>query len=114
MPLLKIQSNQAISEDQSSELLKIASNLVATELGKPESYVMVSIEPPRLMLFAGTDEPVAFLELKSIGLQESQTKQLSGALCQLMNDKLGVASDRVYIEFADAPRKMWGWNGGTF
>jgi len=31
-----------------------------------------------------------------------------------MNSELGLPADRVYIEFADAPRSMWGWNGGTF
>ena len=28
--------------------------------------------------------------------------------------RTGIAGDRIYIEFADAPRRMWGWNGGTF
>ena len=26
----------------------------------------------------------------------------------------GVLVRQEHIEFADAPRKMWGWNGGTF
>ena len=25
-----------------------------------------------------------------------------------------IDADRIYIEFADAERPMWGWNGGTF
>lgn len=112
MPVLNIQTNQAISDEQS--LLAEASKLVARELGKPESYVMVILQPPVPMLFAGTDEPLAYLELKSIGLQESQTAGLSAALCQLLNDKLAIPPQRIYIEFADAPRKMFGWNSGTF
>ncbi|MEE8343261.1 MAG: phenylpyruvate tautomerase MIF-related protein [Gammaproteobacteria bacterium] len=39
---------------------------------------------------------------------------MSQALCGLMQQELGVAQDRVYVEFSDVPRKMWGWNGGTF
>ncbi len=114
MPYLKIQSNQSIEPSEQATLLSEASTLVATELGKPEAYVMVNIEPTRPMLFAGTDEPTAYLELKSIGLAESQTKSLSAALCQLIQSTFNISPDRIYIEFSDAPRSMWGWNGSTF
>ena len=113
MPYLKIQTNQAVTPDQAQALISKASNLVASELGKPESYVMVAFPPPVPMLFAGTDEPTAYLELKSIGLPESKTANLSKALCNLMAD-LNISPNRVYIEFADAPRAMWGWDGRTF
>ena len=88
--------------------------LTATELGKPERYVMVAIEPTTPMLFAGSSDPTCYLELKSIGLPEDKTADLSNALSLEIEKQLGVSKDRVYIEFADAPRKMWGWNGGTF
>ena len=114
MPLLKIQTNQTLDEQQQSELLSEASHLVAHELGKPESYVMVAIEPPIPMSFAGNTDPTAYLELKSIGLPESKTKNLSNALCNLMENKTRIDKERIYIEFADAARAMWGWNGGTF
>ncbi|MGD8782855.1 MAG: phenylpyruvate tautomerase MIF-related protein [Thioalkalispiraceae bacterium] len=114
MPYLKIQSNQALETNAANSFIEKASALVAEKLGKPERYVMVAIDPPVPMLFAGTDDPAVFMELKSIGLSESQTPELSGALCELAHDTLGVNQDRVYIEFADAPRKMWGWNGATF
>jgi phenylpyruvate tautomerase len=32
----------------------------------------------------------------------------------MLADATGIDPDRVYIEFTDAPRKMWGWNSGTF
>ena len=114
MPYLKIQTNRDVDEALSAELISNASKLVAEKLGKPERYVMVAMPPKVPMVFAGSDEPTVFMELKSIGLSESQTGELSSALCQLMADDLGIAADRVYIEFADAPRKMWGWNSSTF
>lgn len=113
MPYLKIQTNQTIAPDQAETLLSEASKLVAKELGKPESYVMVALAPPVPMLFAGSNEPTAYLELKSIGLPESRTADLSKALCQLMAN-WSIDPNRVYIEFADAPRTMWGWDGRTF
>ncbi|MGD8925277.1 MAG: phenylpyruvate tautomerase MIF-related protein [Thioalkalispiraceae bacterium] len=114
MPYLKVQSNQALNDSEGKNFIQKASGLVAEKLGKPERYVMVTMEPPVRMIFAGSDDPAIFMELKSIGLSETQTPELSSALCDLAKDTLGVSPDRVYIEFSDAPRKMWGWNGATF
>ena len=114
MPYLKIQTNQAIAAEQASQFIKSASQLVAEDLGKPERYVMVALEPPVPMIFAGSDAPAVFMELKSIGLPEAKTPKLSESLCKLVSSQLGVPADRVYIEFQDAPRKMWGWDSGTF
>ena len=114
MPYLKIQTNQTVTPDQAQALITKASELVANELGKPEKYVMVALSPPVPMVFAGTDAPTAYLELKSIGLPSSRTGDLSQALCGLIENDLAISKNRVYIEFADAPRAMWGWNGSTF
>jgi phenylpyruvate tautomerase len=75
---------------------------------------MVSVESNTAMQFAGTDEPLAYLELKSIGLPNALIAPASKALCDLITEETGVATNRIYIEFTDAPRHMWGWNGGTF
>jgi phenylpyruvate tautomerase PptA (4-oxalocrotonate tautomerase family) len=114
MPLLKIATNRPIDQNRVSELLKHASEAVTAILGKPERYVMISIEHNPHMLFAGSDEPLAYLELKSIGLPDDQTKQISHALCQLMEQQLAVSPQRVYIEFNAAERHQWGWNSSTF
>jgi phenylpyruvate tautomerase len=114
MPFLKIRTNQRLAEPVAKSLASKASARVAELLGKPESYVMVSVETGADMLFAGTDEPLAYLELKSIGLPQSITAPASRALCDLVAGETGVATNRIYIEFTDAPRHMWGWNGGTF
>ena len=114
MPFLRIQSNQALTDAEARSLAARASAVVAEQLGKPERYVMISVESNPAMQFAGTDAPLAYLELKSIGLPESLTADTSRALCDLLASAAGVDPDRVYIEFTDAPRKMWGWNNGTF
>ncbi|MES9945845.1 MAG: phenylpyruvate tautomerase MIF-related protein [Candidatus Thiodiazotropha sp.] len=114
MPLLKITTNQPLDQDQADALLKHASETVAAVLGKPEKYVMISIHHNPHMLFAGTSEVLAYLELKSIGLPDDQTRQISQALCQLMQQQLAVPAARVYIEFSAAERHQWGWNSSTF
>lgn len=114
MPMLKIQTNTPVAEENRKALASLASATVAELLGKPERYVMVSIEENPSMLFGGSDAPLAYLELKSIGLPDSQTSKFSARLANLLEEQLGLPADRVYIEFADAARNMWGWNGGTF
>jgi phenylpyruvate tautomerase len=114
MPLLSIETNQTADDSTIAHLIRTASRLVAEHLGKPERYVMVRFNRNRDMLFAGEGAALAYLELKSIGLSDSETGELSALLCHLMEEKLKIPRDRVYIEFASAPRKLWGWNGGTF
>ncbi|HHH38885.1 MAG TPA: hypothetical protein ENK50_04845 [Sedimenticola sp.] len=114
MPLLKIMTNLEIPPERRQPLLETASARVAEMLGKPESYVMVALEPGRPMRFAGSDAPLAYLELKSIGLPREGTRDLSAKLCGLISGELGIPANRIYIEFSNAERDMWGWNGATF
>jgi len=111
MPYLKIQTNLPLTKSAERAILREASALVAEQLGKPESFVMIAVQPDTPMLFAGSDEPVAFLELKSVGLPGRKTKSLSASLCHLIEEHLGIAKDRVYVKFIDVNRGMWGWKG---
>jgi phenylpyruvate tautomerase len=114
MPLLKIQTNAKLSSDQRDAFLNTVSRVVAEELEKPESYMMVILETERPILFAGTSEPAAFMDLKAIGLPANKTAQLSASLCELAQACISVPAGRVYINFADVPPNLWGWNGETF
>jgi len=114
MPYLKIQTNLPLTKAAQRAILKHASLLVSSELEKPEEYVMVALQPDTPMFFSGNDEPVAFLELKSIGLPVRRTKTLCRALCGMIEQHLGIASDRVYVKFIDVAHSMWGWKGDTF
>jgi phenylpyruvate tautomerase len=114
MPLLKITTNQEIPAEQQTVLLKTASENIANMLGKPERYVMVVVETNPAMCFAGETTPLAYLELKSIGLPADRTSEFSNFLCELMAAQLQIPADRIYIEFSDAERHLWGWNAATF
>ncbi|MEA3277802.1 MAG: phenylpyruvate tautomerase MIF-related protein [Pseudomonadota bacterium] len=114
MPTLKIQTNVQIAPERRKVVLEAASSTVAEQLAKPESYVMVVLETNQDMLFAADDAPLAYLELKSLGLPEADTSGLSAALCSFMEHQFGVPPARIYIEFSSPPRHMFGWNGGTF
>lgn len=114
MPYLIIQTNLPLGKKAVRAIVKNASTLVAEQLEKPESFVMIALQPDTPMLFAGSDDPVAFLELKSVGLPARKTKDLSESLCQLIEGHLGIPRDRVYVKFIDVKGAMWGWKGDTF
>ena len=114
MPLLKIQTNVSVPDGRRDALLKKISQTIAQQLGKPEQYMMVSVEADRPMVFAGKNEAAAFMDLRAIGLPEGKTGQLAASLCELAKAELGVPMDRVYINFTDVPANLWGWNGETF
>jgi phenylpyruvate tautomerase PptA (4-oxalocrotonate tautomerase family) len=115
MPLMRIQTNQEVSTTEARrDFLAAASAKTAELLTKPEGYVMVSLETGRDLLFAGSDEPAALVELASLGLPQGHTKELSGAICTFLQNRLGVPAERIYIHFQDVERHMWGTNGTTF
>ena len=112
MPLLNIYTNIVVTD--SRDFAHKASAHVAELLGKPESYVMVRIADQQSLVFAGTDAPCAYLELKSLGLPEQQTAAFSSSLCDFLGTQLKIEAGRVYIEFTSPDRHMWGWNSTTF
>lgn len=114
MPTLIVQTNVETRPEDRKDTLKALSAAVAEALDKPESYVMIILQTNRDMLFGADDAPMAYLELKSLGLPGANTPALSEILCGLLDKHLGIAAHRVYIEFASPPRHLFGWNGGTF
>ena len=114
MPYLLINTNLKLDHEQERTLLSHCSSEIATMLGKPERYVMVSIESGISMLFGGDDSPCAYLELKSLGLPEERSADYSQALCGLISKALAIPKERIYIEFSNPARHLWGWDGATF
>ncbi|MFW2439559.1 MAG: phenylpyruvate tautomerase MIF-related protein [Arenicellales bacterium] len=114
MPLLTITTNISLDGESAQTLCSKASALVASLLGKPESYVMISLHHGTTMSFAGDSSACAMLELKSLGLPEQQTAEFSKSLCDFLNQQTGIKPERVYIQFSGPERHMWGWDGRTF
>ena len=114
MPLLSIETNQALGADVAQALLDDASHTLADLLGKPEHYVMLRLTHNPNMRFGGTAAPLAYLELKSLGLPEQRTAEFSAALAELLSRHTDIPPSRIYIEFAAPQRHLWGYDGATF
>lgn len=116
MPLINVYTSaNPPAPERRSALLRSLSSTLARELGKPESYVMTCLTPQTSMTFGGTDAPACYAEVKNIGaLAPEKTARLSGVLCTLLASELGVAKNRIYIEFACPEPHLFGFDGETF
>jgi phenylpyruvate tautomerase PptA (4-oxalocrotonate tautomerase family) len=114
MPYIKIETNKKLTSGDFSEKMKRVSEFISQLLDKPEKWVMVAITTNIAMLYAGIKHPTAFVELKSIGLEKDRCPEYSKAICDFLAVQFEIPAERVYIEFVDIDRKMFGWNSGTF
>mmetsp|Transcript_26994 Transcript_26994/g.55663 ORF Transcript_26994/g.55663 Transcript_26994/m.55663 type:complete len:196 (+) Transcript_26994:39-626(+) len=112
-PSLILTTNVDLGGDK-PEILKKLSALVASSLGKPESYVAISISDKVSMCFGGSVDPLALGCLYSIGSinVENNGKVQNGVTDAL--EPYGVQANRIYINFFDVPRPNVGWNRATF
>ncbi|BFZ18563.1 hypothetical protein BsWGS_21602 [Bradybaena similaris] len=114
MPTFSIATNlkrEQIPDDFISEVSK----LIASELGKPESYVLIQVNPDQLMSFGGSEEPCANISLSSIGVVgPDKNKKLAPKLSKFIEQNLGIKQNRFYINIFDTPRSDCVWNGSTF
>ena len=96
MPLLTISTNIPLDNQTAQALCNKASSHVAGLLGKPEGYVMVSLQSNISMCFAGDASPCASLQLKSLGLPAQQTTELSESLCDFIHQQAGIPTEPIY------------------
>ncbi len=114
MPLLKLETTVSLPEDKAKPLLGALSKAVSGATGKPEQYVMITVNH-LAMLMSGKAGDAAFVDVRGIGGLNGETnRKLSDQICKLLKDSLGISSDRVYLNFTDVEAGNWGWNGSTF
>jgi phenylpyruvate tautomerase len=114
MPLLKLETTVGLSEEKRKTLLTALSKIVAETIGKPEEYVMVTVNPAAILM-SGKPGEAAFVDIRSIGgLSSGVNAKLSHGICRLLEQSLGIPQNRVYLNFTDVEAGDWGWKGSTF
>ncbi|EZG70939.1 macrophage migration inhibitory factor [Gregarina niphandrodes] len=115
MPYCRIETNVA-ADKVTPQMAEELGKLVAKTTGKPLSYCAGAIVPGVPMSFGGdAATPCAQAVLMSIGcLGGDLNKRHSKAIADFTNKTLGVAPDRMYIQFVDAAGSNVGFNGNTF
>lgn len=114
MPLLKLETSVVLDDKKRKDLLANLSGIVADTLGKPEDYVMVTVNSSAILM-SGKSGDAAFVDVRSIGgLSANVNRQLSQKICRLLDQSLGVPPARIYLNFTDVAAGNWGWDGKTF
>lgn len=114
MPYLAITLSVEPFEATRDALLAEASKIVAQSLNKPEEFVQVACWSAG-MLFGGDGAPSAHVELAALGTLEATTNaRVTAQMCELLERRLEIPPERVFVRFREVDRADWGWNRGTF
>lgn len=114
MPMLALHTAKPVPADQQEVLIKALSRCVAQGIGKPETYVMVTLSDGPVCM-AGSVGDGAFVDVRSIGGLSGDTNgKLAAAICALLDETLSIPSQRVYLNFTNVDASAWGFDGRTF
>lgn len=114
MPFINSKVSVSMSEEQEKELKTRLGQAIALIPGKSESWLMTGFEDNYHLYFRGDNsQPMAFVEVKVLG-GENHTAfdALTGEICKIFGDVLGIAADHIYVKYEAV--KNWGWNGSNF
>ncbi len=114
MPFINSKISTSLSDVQEKEIKTRLGQAITAIPGKSESWLMVGFEPEYKLYFRGDDsQPMAMVEVSVYGNENpSAFSKLTGLICDIFKDVLGIAPDHVYVKY-DAVSN-WGWNGGNF
>ena len=109
MPYINVSTSAKIEDKK--KLLEEISILVSSLTNKSKRFVMAKLDDNSEMIFED-ESPCCFLEIKSIG--SLNPSEMAKPISNLVNEKIGIPIDKIYISFEDVPASMWAWNGRTF
>jgi len=116
MPNLSISTNVIFpSADTRNELMVELGKQIAEIMGKPAEYMMVTLKHADVTLGGNFRDPGAFCELFSIGAINSDTNvRVCAKICEVLQERLHIPGNRVYVVFSDIKGSNWGFNSTTF
>ena len=115
MPTFILHTNSTINDHQNETMRKDAVDILSQELSKSKKFIVTLIHDSVALEFGQSEAPCAYIEVKSVGtLSPEQTTAMSDRICNSLQRILSIPPDRIYIEFQESPRHLWGWNGKTF
>ena len=116
MPLANIYLPEGFETAQLDQVSRSISQILSTALKKSEDYIMTVFQETKYQSFANNHtDPSAYLEIKNVGeLTPDLTSVLAAKLTETLHSTLNIPPSRIYIEFQQSARHLWGWNGKTF
>ena len=113
MPYINTVTNVAIPKTTEKELAAEFGKNIGLIKGKTENWLMLNFTENSNMYFAGSDAPTAIVEIQIFGkASDAEYDDLTKATCKLINEKLGIPENRIYVKYEEFNR--WGWNNMNF
>ncbi len=113
MPFIDTRLTAEISSRQKEDIKTGLGKLIAT-LNKSEAFLMVEIEDTFDLWLGGKKlDNGAYVAVSLYGNAPKEAyDRLTGQICGLLSEKLGIPGDAVYVTYH--PVNDWGWNGSNF
>ena len=113
MPFIDSKITVSVSEEK-REAIKAKFGEAISVLGKGESFLMVGFDDEYDLYFAGNKvEKGAYVAISLYGKASPDAySRMSGEVCRILNEELGIPGDRVYVTYREV--SDWGWNGRNF
>lgn len=113
MPFINTNTNVKIT-DEKREILKTELGRAIQNLGKSESWLMLSFEDECEMYFKGdSSSPMAFVDISVFGHSTDEgCEAMTRDLCRIYSEVLGIAPDKLYVKYSGT--SQWGWNNMNF
>ncbi|MBQ8011852.1 MAG: hypothetical protein IJY06_03670 [Oscillospiraceae bacterium] len=113
MPFINIKTNTAVPAAKAETIKSAMGKAITAIPGKSEQWLMVAVEPEQMLWFQGSDAPAAMVEVSIFGsASPSACDQMTGQVCTILSNELGIAGNRIYVKYAETDK--WGWNGSNF
>ena len=113
MPFIDSKITVPVTPAQKEEIKAELGKMITT-LNKSETYLMVGIEDSYDLWLGGRKlDRGAYVAVSLYGSAAPEAyDRLTGQICRLLSDKLGIPGDAVYVTYH--PVSDWGWNGQNF
>ncbi|XP_037542770.1 D-dopachrome decarboxylase [Nematolebias whitei] len=100
MPFIDLQTNLP-SGSFSEDFLKKFCSVTAAALGKPENRMNLVVSPGLPMLIGGSCSPCVVLTVSAISVTDTaeKNKEHSAKIFEFLTRELGLAEDRIVIQF---------------
>lgn len=113
MPFINVKTNTPVPADREKAIKSALGQAITAVPGKSESWLMVGIEPEKILYFKGDNAPAAMVEVSVFGSADpSAFSKLTGSICSILNEQLSIDKSRIYVKYECTSN--WGWNGSNF
>ncbi|MBE6936042.1 MAG: hypothetical protein E7458_06005 [Ruminococcaceae bacterium] len=104
MPYISITTSKKLTETVREEIAKELGVLITTIPGKEEKHLMIHFADEQDMFFRGQRGDYAFITVQLYTAAPYDAKsEFAGAVCEMLEDKAGIAIPDIYLNFTEFP-----------